>query len=213
MKSFIIVIAVLFSQNQVCLSQNLIPNGDFEDGPEHSSYGWENQLDGCTVSGSMDGPDQWYIVNNTPDRLVNGDYACDFSSIKAQSGLAYVDFVYMEAGKTVLLEPLQEGESYTLTFWARWQTFQGAAEEPSGIQFIFSSGGNVIDPSPIENKDEWKMYEYNFISQSNSEELQIIGTIDKFGGVCIDNITLEKQNAENLPPENRADLWRYMNKN
>src|SRR5690606_27851611 len=131
MRNIILIQILLLSQSAKGFAQNLVPNGDFEVGPEDSSTGWENQLDGCTVSGSMDGPDHWYKVNFSPDRLVNGDYSCDFSSIEAQSGKAYVDFVYMESGKTVLLEPLIKGETYKLTFWARWQTFQDAATEPS----------------------------------------------------------------------------------
>ena len=211
MRSLAKIVIVLFSQGVACYSQNLVPNPDFEEGPENSSYGWENSLDGCTVSGSVDGPEKWYKVYLSPDRLVNGDYACDFSKIEAQSGKAYVDFVYMESGKTILTKPLEEGKVYILTFWARWQTFQDAAESPSGIQFVFSNGGNVIEPPPIDNKDEWKLFEYEFIAESNSKEMQIVGTIDKFGGVCIDNITLESKNSTMDAPENRADLWRYMN--
>lgn len=211
MRIFIPIALFLFVQKGGCLAQNLIPNGDFEEGPEYSAYGWENQLDGCTVSGSMDGPDHWYKVNFSPDRLVNGDYACDFSSIEAQSGRAYVDFVYRESGKTVLLEPLIKGETYKLTFWARWQTFQGAATEPSGVRFTFSSSGNMIEPPPIDSRDEWKYFEFTFIAEANSNEMEIMGTIDKFGGVCVDNITLEKQSTQEVPPTARADMWRFLN--
>src|SRR5690606_6685568 len=137
--------------------------------------------------------------------------ACDFSPIQAQSGNAYVDFVYMESGKTILSEPLEEGQAYTLRFWARWQTFQDAATAPSGIKIAFSSVGNEIEPAPINNKDDWKLFEYEFIALANSKEMQIVGTIDKFGGVCVDNITLEKKKYKEIIPENRADLWRYLN--
>lgn len=211
-KSYLIIIGLIV-QTQICYSQNLIRNPDFEDGPEHSAYGWENQLDGCVVSGSMDGPDYWYKVNLTPDRLINGDITCDFSQIDAQSGKAYVDFVYGESGKTFLVEPLQKGETYILTFWARWQTFQDAATEPSGIQFIFSNNGNILKPLPIENKDEWKQFTISFIAKSDSKEMEIMGTIDKFGGVCVDNMSLTKigdEPADTLAPTPRAELKRFL---
>lgn len=202
-------------RNLESYSQNLIPNPDFEEGPPSSSYGWENQLDGCTVSGSMDGPDYWYKVNLTPDRLINGDITCDFSAIDAQSGKAYVDFVYGESGKTVLVEPLVKGQSYLLTFWARWQTFQDAATEPSGVQFIFSSNGNIVQPPLIDNKDEWKKIEVIFIAESYSKEMEIMGTVENFGGVCIDNMSLTRvgdEPADTLAPTPRAELKRYLEK-
>jgi hypothetical protein len=217
MKSRIYILLVFLFIYALGHSQNLIRNADFEQGPDSSSYGWENRLQGCTVVNSMDGPDDWYKVSLSPDRLLNGDIACDFSPVNAQSGKAYVDFVYDESGKTILKEKLKVGEKYRLTYWVRWQTFQDAATIPSGVKFMFSNSGNVINPEPVSNKADWQYFEIIFTAKSNSQELEIMGTVDKFGGVCLDNISLEKVNntdslSNSSAPIPRAELKRFLEK-
>jgi hypothetical protein len=55
-------------------AQNLIPNGDFEMGPDSCSVNWEEYADSCTLKGLLvAGPDFWVVTKATPDRFVEGN--------------------------------------------------------------------------------------------------------------------------------------------
>jgi hypothetical protein len=167
------------------LGQNLIPNGDFELGPDSSAEGW-----GLTVSG----PDFWVPAIETPDRLYYGD-PLNRDNDTAQSGVAYVEFygkdtafvLEAEAGKATLLSPLQTGEKYRLQFYLDIDEFfyNGAA----GIAFQFNGGDTIASPLQA-NTGQWEYYDTTFVASGISTEIELLS----IGGpslVKVDNITLE----------------------
>src|SRR5258706_16420149 len=81
-------------------SQNMIPNADWELGPTVSTdyaTGW-----------AVNGPDDWTVTNESPDRIYWGSLAAFRDNDSAESGLAYVMFYgpFPESGKCTLNAPL-----------------------------------------------------------------------------------------------------------
>jgi hypothetical protein len=171
-------------------AQDLIPNGSFETGPDSSAIGWSQQTDStCALFGNVAGPDDWVMVRNTPDRLVEGDINCDWDRDTAKSGRAFITFVYNEAGKTTLTMPLEEDSVYVLSYYASWQTFQGSATTPSQVRFSFNNGGNELT-SPFIGSLQWQYYDVVFVASANSTEMTVEGLQVAIGGVNLDNLSL-----------------------
>lgn len=85
--------------------QNLIPNGDFELGPDSSSagwaigYPWDSTGNGCDPQSFVNGPDDWQIVSSSPDRMVESNMPiCNWDIDTAASGKAWIDFGYNGGG-------------------------------------------------------------------------------------------------------------------
>ncbi|MBI5218076.1 MAG: T9SS type A sorting domain-containing protein [Bacteroidia bacterium] len=176
-------------------AQNLVPNGDFELGPDSSSIGWYWRLDSnCSALDTVLGPDFWIVVSDSPDRLIEGDIPyiyCVWDNGTAQSGKAYTVFIYDEAGKTTLLAPLQKDTIYRFQYYLSWETFQGLATQPSRIEFRFNNGGNTIASAHIATI-QWNYFDTVFVASGNSTEMEIWGIEPVTGGVKVDNISLTK---------------------
>lgn len=175
-------------------AQNLIPNGDFELGPDSSSVGWSSSFDStCTGTYPLNGPNSWVGISSSPDRLVEGTiYDCNWSNDTAQSGKAYVLFGYYEAGKTTLLFPLEKDSIYRLKYFISLQTFNGQYNDSCHCEFRFNNNGNTII-APYISSEYWQYIDTTFIAESNSTELEIWGIDMVSSGNNIDNISLTKE--------------------
>lgn len=184
-KSVLILFTLLFLK--LTYSQNLIPNGDFELGPNQSAEGWAT-----TVAG----PNSWIAIAGTsPDRIYLGDALPSRDNDTAQSGMAYVEFygkdtimgVEAEIGQATLLSSLQVGQKYKLRFHLDIDDFfyNGAA----GIAFRFNGGDSISSVLQV-NTGKWESYDTTFIATAISTQIELVG----IGGpslVKIDNIFLE----------------------
>lgn len=193
----------------VANAQNLIPNGDFEQGPDSISYAWNWW--GDTICGSADvvnGPDFWTVTNLSPDRLVESDpyfpTACRDTTF-AQSGNAYIlmgaEVVGNdESGKATLISPLETDSVYRLTYYISVQDFGNGT---AAVEFQFSSGGNTI-PSPIVTTTSWQYVDTVFTSSANSTEVEIVyasNIAGAFTGANIDNVMLVKESTIGISKE------------
>ncbi len=180
--NFILVFGLVISSIYSFAQDNLILNGDFEQGPNNSTdvNGW----------GGSNGPDLWIQTKGTPDRIYLGDSAEFRDNDTAFSGLAYVIFYgkypNQEAGKSLLSKPLKIGNTYRLTYHLDIDTnfYEGAA----GVIFLFNEGGDSI-VSPVQTDlDNWKRFDTSFVASGNSTELEIKGNGNAL--VKIDSISL-----------------------
>ena len=190
MKKIILLICIILLISPI-IAQNLIPNGDFELGPDSTSAGWTNGVDiTCIMIGTVLGPDFWSVVSGTPDRLVGNIVPC-WDNHMASSGKAYIDFVNFDAGKTTLTSPLIKDSVYKLSYLYSLQTFRGNSNQPSRLCFKFSNVNDTLY-SPLINDTIWRYADTIFIASNNSLEITIYN--NKFGqsGANIDNIKLEK---------------------
>lgn len=188
----VFILFLLLPQSNLLFSQNLIPNGDFELGPDSSSYGWTHRLDECSPDGSIDGPTYWEATNGSPDLLMEYDIVCDWDVDTANSGDAYVVFVYNEIGKTTLIMPVEKDSTYRLSYYAKWEHFGGLATEPTRVTFSILPDGNEIISPYFSIPHVWIYVETEFIAESDGVEFQIAGTEHITGGIDIDDISLKK---------------------
>ena len=173
-------------------SQNLIPNGDFELGPDSSSAGWYTLIDSsCSSTFTILGPDFWTVVNGSPDRLIENKIPCNWNNDTAQSGKAYVDFGNDEAGKIILLSSLKKDSSYHLSCYLSLQTFRGLSTESMHLEFRFNNGGNTIAALYVNNT-QWKYYDTTFVATANSTEMEIWGIDPVVSAANCDNVSLIK---------------------
>jgi len=190
----------MFIACRVCDAQNLVPNGDFEQGPDTSSQGWTNLVNNstCSTAGSMPGPDFWVVETNTPDRMVAGSIpTCNWDNTNAYSGNAYCVFGcssnYNEGGMAMLLSPLEQDSLYHLHYCVSMQTFDGLNQNPAQVAFFFNNGGNSI-VSPIISTTQWQCYDTVFSALANSSSIIIKGNF--LMGISpaanIDYVSLEK---------------------
>jgi len=185
----------LFLFSCCCLqAQNLIPNGDFELGPDTSSIGWEYLSDSnCTFLGYINGPDFWTVVYASPDRLVNQSFLCS-DTTSAKSGVGYVLFADWEKGKSVLINPIQKDSLYKLGYYACFNSFRGAYSHPAQFIVKFNNGIDSLI-SPSFSLSQWQYYDTIFIASANATEIEIDGIFFGVGynaAVNIDSIFLQK---------------------
>lgn len=198
MLAHVFLSGVLFYSSPV-VAQNLIPNGDFELGPDSSAEGWSLWWDStCNNPVPVNGPDFWTIVFATPDRELEDDIfgGCLHDIDTAQSGRAWVNFGYGEAGKTTLISPLQKDSLYRLSYYYKKESYSNMFPNTDRrVEFRFSQGSNIINSPYTTTNTLWQLHDTMFIALSNSTELEIWG-IDFFlgggSGVKIDNLSLEK---------------------
>ena len=178
MKKYFLLL-ILFSC-RICNAQNLVPNGDFELGPGHSNsigLGW-----------SVDGPAYWTQTNMTPDYIYYGTPGSIYrDNDSAQSGLAYVIFygITREAGKATLLQPLQPGTNYFLSY--HLDIDDNFNSGPSGVIFKFNGIDSIISPLQL-NTGYWEYYDTIFMVTSAATEIEIIGNGNAL--TKVDNISL-----------------------
>lgn len=202
--SFLCIILKLFTHISIILcclafvcsvgvAQNLIPNGDFELGPDSSSTGWIAWDDTtCTDVLPMNGPNFWTVISGSPDRMVEGGvFTCNWDNDTAQSGKAWVDFGWIdEAGKTTLINPIEVDSTYLLSGYIKMETFQGTWFQPTRVAFVFNNGTDSI-VSPYTNS-QWQYFDTLFIASANSTEIKV-HSIEMVGSATkVDNISLQK---------------------
>ncbi len=173
------------------MGQNLIPNGDFELGPDSISIGWYwgiNDTINCNLYVGVPGPDFWTASNGSPDRIIEGQiYQCmGFANDTAESGNAYIDLYSYEAGKTTLIDSLLQGSTYYLSCYFQWNCHFGA--QYSLIRFNFNNSGNSILSFPITDTLNWVLFDTIFVADTNSTEMEI-ASVGPFGLTEIDNIS------------------------
>lgn len=181
------------------MGQNLIPNSDFEFGPDSSSTGWIAWADTtCTDVLPMNGPDLWTNISSSPDRMVEGGvFTCNWDNDTAQSGKAWVDFGWVdEAGKTTLITPLEVDSFYLLSGYTKLETFQGVVTQPHRVAFVFNNGGDSI-VAPYSST-QWQYFDTLFVASANSSELTIIGIETVGSATKVDNISLQKVSSTSI---------------
>jgi hypothetical protein len=200
-----VFIILLTLKCPLCFAQNLIPNGDFELGPDSSSAGWvigfpwDTTGNGCSPTTWVSGPDFWTIVSYSPDRLVEDNMPiCSWTSDTAYSGEAYCVFVsgnnnYSEAGKATLSTPLKKDTIYLLHYCISLQTFDGFGTSPAQIAFIFNNSSDSII-SPLIYIDLWQCFDTIFSASNNATEITVraVYPIGTGAGMNVDNLTLQK---------------------
>ncbi len=176
-------------------SQNLIPNGDFELGPNRTSAEWLWGMDSdCVFTDTVLGPDYWTVVEPSPDRLVEGDIFCGWNNDTAQSGNAFIVLGYSppgETGKTTLLSSLEADSLYYLKYYISYQGGCSGTPSPARVTFKFNGGDSIISPF-ILNNQSWTEYDTIFIASANSTEIEISGSGTLNSCSNVDNISLIK---------------------
>jgi len=182
----------MISISHFTYSQELIPNGDFELGPDSSSAGWTDDFDStCSSISSVPGPDFWTVISGTPDRLVKGDIPCNWDNDTNQSGKAYIVMIIAESGKANLLSPLEKDSTYQLSCSLSLETFRGMGTQPARIAFKFNNGDNPWT-SPYITTTQWQHFDTVFKASDNATEIEISGIDTVLSGTKIDNVSLVK---------------------
>jgi hypothetical protein len=175
---FILFAVLVYNQAR---SQNIVPNPDWESGPNIST----NYPDGWAING----PDLWLVTNVSPDRIFKGDTTLYRDCHLPQSGNAYVMFYgpYNESGKCTLDTPIISGNTYLLTYWLDVDdNFYGGS---GAIEFNFIGGNSLCSPYII-NTGDWQYFDTTFTASENATELELIGTGNNL--TKIDNIHLTR---------------------
>jgi len=184
---------IIFSNAlNISISQNLVPNGDFELGPDTTSVGWAHKLEtNCAITTPMAGPDYWTVTTVSPDRLIEGQIYCNWTNDTPQSGHAYIVVGGYEGGKATLNSPLEQDSTYELSYYLRWETFRGLEDSIAcRIQFNFSGGDTLFSPSDGDSVN-WQYYDTIFVASANSTEMEIKGAA-LYSAAEIDNVSLVK---------------------
>lgn len=188
-------------------AQNLIPNGDFELGPDSSAEGWSLWWDStCNNPVPVYGPDFWLLVSGTPDRLLEDDLfiGCDWDIDTAQSGKAWIDIADYDSVKTNLFSPLQKDSIYKLSYYASRESFSGTATHPQRLKFIFNNGGNSITTQYI-SLTQWNYFDTIFIATANSTELTLTAIDWVTSAFKLDNCSLNKNSTTYISPQQNVN--------
>ena len=177
------------------LAQNLIPNGDFELGPDSSSAGWLSWVDStCIIVVPVSGPDLWSVVSFSPDRIVQGNNFCGHIDT-AQSGISFVDFWGGESGKATLLAPVIQDSIYNFSCYLKRIPFSSG--NPANITFLLSGGDSIFVPN-IVNDTSWQYFDTTITASAISNELTVKGSGHSLAGVSVDNMKLEKISSNGI---------------
>lgn len=191
-----VIISLLFLCLFPCFGQNLVPNGDFELGPNESSEDWANGVDSnCNILGFVGGPTSWTVTSSSPDRLFEGDIECGWDNDTASSGSAYVMLGYgsfTESGKATLTSPLMVDSAYHLSCYLQLETARSLTIIPSRLSFLFNNNGDSIATPMVSDSTNWLYYDTTFIATASSTEIEIMNSGGLSYGVKLDNIILEK---------------------
>lgn len=201
MKKIQLLIFFTFFTFHCSYSQNLIPNGDFEQGPDSTSTGWCCWVDStCTlINTTVRGPNEWLSIDGSSDRLVEGDIpALCWDIDTAQSGKSYITHQYYDVVQTTLTSPLQKDSVYKLSYYAGAETWGGTTPiQPHRFYFKFLNSNDSI-LSPLINSKIWKYIDTVFIASANVTQIEIWDNESFVSGTIIDNIRLEKVNAASI---------------
>lgn len=194
-------------------AQNLIPNGDFEQGASVSTAIWTFPMDtDCSYNpyDTLVGLDFW--IPNYPDgepcRFLFGSpfFNC-YDNIISHSGTAHIEFNWNDGGKTTLITPLQTGKKYKLKYYlcldSMWYAYN--PQQPYVI-FILNNGGNIIN-SPLVSFDGfgvWKQYDTTFTAIANSTEFEFHGDYIHGTVIYMDDISLLEDTASAI--ENNSSI-------
>lgn len=202
MKKIILIIFILYCG--LCRAQNLIPNGDFELGPDSSSNSWyigypfDTTGNGCSPTTFLSGPDFWIKTAGSPDRLHEDNMPiCGWSMDTAYTGKAYCQFVSgnngaYEAGKTTLISPLVKDTIYKLHYCVMLQTFLGQGTAPAQTAFVFNNSSDSF-ASPLIFIAQWQCFDTIFTASNSATEITVRGVYPIGGaGMNVDNLILQK---------------------
>lgn len=186
------IVCVLFSHH--CISQNLVPNGDFEinsslpnsPGQIYKSTGWTNLNDNSTTS------------NGSPDYLHEegtGIVKLPFSlaaTVYPYSGSAIAGLItrhssdFREYISAKLISPMVIGTDYSVSFWitnGQSNQYYGYSSDRIGIRFsVDSLKQNIGDPILVTPQIEiagqvwsttWINYNFSFTADSAYEYIAI----------------------------------------
>lgn len=195
MKIFFLTIIAVFLLLNKGFGQNLVPNGDFELGPLSSSEGWMFKLDNtCSSLEILFGPDFWVVLDDSPDRLIDTDIHCDFDITNAQSGNAFINLIYQEAGKVTLTQPIKKDSTYKLGAYLMLNTFNGLSSQSNRFCIKFSNTNDSIF-SPYVSSNMWTYFDTIFIAKSDASEIEVWVKDFVQSGLYIDNIQLTRINS------------------
>jgi hypothetical protein len=199
MKNLIYIFCFYLVAQSLLCSQNLIPNGGFELGPSYSSVQWFTKIDDlCLFDTPMLGPDYWSVLSGSPDRLVENEIHCDWDNSTAQSGNSFINLVYMEAGKSILIEPIKKDTLYHFSSYLKLNTFNGTSNSPNRFYIKFSNTNDSIFSRFINQSSFWEFFDTIFQAKSDATEIEIWANEFVQTGIYIDNLELKKINTNNL---------------
>jgi hypothetical protein len=184
-------------------AQNLIRNGDFEQGyPVSTAFFTQTINYNCSVnSDSVEGLNYWY-PDLVPAKFVYGSpfFNC-YDNILGHSGISRIAFNANDGAHTTLINPLQIGHTYKLQYYvcldSMWFFIDSTQGYPNKtwIIFSFNNGGNVFNSPQITftGKGDWKKYDTIFTAKTNSSIFYFHGNneINPLS-IYIDDISLEK---------------------
>ena len=188
-------------------AQNLIQNGDFEQGYDTSTGQWMYPLYYNCIANTNEtviGLDFWTVTIGEPGRFVYGSpfFNC-YDNIISHSGVAHVGFNGNDGGQTVLINPLIAGNEYKLEYyacldsmWFVYDTSQGFTPN-TWIKFSFNNGGNIFN-SPLityTGYGDWIKYDTFFTAQSNSTIFKFQGNNQSPHVIYMDDISLEEDST------------------
>lgn len=198
MKKVIYLILIFVLTNTIVLSQNILPNGDFEQysalptqvGQIHLCNGWSN-VNGGPIMFPYGSPDYLHTSGagfgvQLPNSI--------FGTVSPFSGSAIMGFVtygdyfnnYREYISHQLNPPMISGESYSISFWltnGSANHYSGSSSNHIGIKFsnfmLNQDTSEVIETLPqLEIQNEvwnttWQQYTFNFVADSSYNFLTI----------------------------------------
>jgi gliding motility-associated-like protein len=174
---------------------NLVPNGDFEIGPDSSSIGWICTVDtNCSCINNVTGPDSWVVIDGSPDRIIESNIPiCNWDNFVAKSGKSWVDFGDGEAGEAILIMPLTKGSLYKISCNLSLETFRGTDTNASRVAFIFNNGSDSLLTPLINFSQNWYYWDTTFSASENSSKIKLIGVGNSsvLSAVRVDDIFLK----------------------
>lgn len=219
MKKVIYFILILALTNTIGLSQNILPNGDFEQfsaiptswGQSILCNGWSKLNNGPTMY-PYGSPDYFHTSGSNFAQLPNSGTA----TVSPFSGSAIMGFVtygeyfvdYREYISHQLSPPMIGGESYTISFWLTNGSANYTYSRSSnhiGVRFsnsmLIQDTSEVIETIPhidIQNEvwnTTWHFYSFNFVADSSYNFITI-------GNFYNDSLTTSSVHVNTVPSTN-----------
>ena len=191
-------------------AQNLIPNGDFEQGIDTSTNTFLYILSyDCVINVNpiVVGCDYW-TAEGESDRFVYGSpfFNC-YDNIISHSGTSHIEFNGNDGAYTTLINSIIAGHKYKLEYfvcldslWFAYWMQQGGFSPQTGIIFTFNNGGNTFN-SPLityTGYGDWRKYDTIFTAQANSTEFKFHGNNQSPLPIYIDDISLQEDTSTSI---------------
>ncbi len=180
-----------------CIGQNLIPNADWEIGPDTSSdpfNGWISY-----------GPAQWTRIA-TPDRIVNNSPAISRDKHPAFSGKAYCVFYgpTPEGGTATLTSGIINGSQYTFSCYLNCDSnFLGG---PGGLIVSFT-GANSFTTKMVNTPGQWVRWDTTFIASGNSSTITLTATGNNLAKIDSMFLGISFPTGVKEVPAQKVEVW------